>query len=63
MYKKNILLFSVIIPVYNCEKYLLNCVNSVLKQKFKSIEIIIINDNSNQKTKKICERLKKKQNI
>lgn len=59
MYKKNILLFSVIIPVYNCEKYLLNCVNSVLKQKFKSIEIIIINDNSNQKTKKICERLKK----
>lgn len=35
---------SVIIPVYNVEKYIKNCINSVINQTYKSIEIVIVND-------------------
>lgn len=37
---------SVIIPVYNTEKYLDQCLTSVINQSFKDIEIILINDGS-----------------
>jgi glycosyltransferase involved in cell wall biosynthesis len=39
-------LISIIIPVYNVEKYLERCINSVINQTYKNIEIIIINDGS-----------------
>ena len=35
---------SVIVPVYNTEKYLKNCIDSLLKQNFEDYEIIVIND-------------------
>ena len=34
--------FSVLIPVYNVEKYLIDCVNSVLKQTYQNFEIILL---------------------
>lgn len=37
---------SVVIPVHNGEKYLKECINSVLDQSYKNIEIIAINDGS-----------------
>ena len=37
---------SVIIPIYNAEKFLSRCLDSVVKQSFKNIEIICINDGS-----------------
>lgn len=37
---------SIIVPVYNSEKYLDKCINSILKQTYKNIEIIAINDGS-----------------
>ena len=37
---------SIIIPVYNTSKYLEECINSVIKQSYKNLEIIIVNDNS-----------------
>ncbi|WP_297888509.1 glycosyltransferase family 2 protein [Sulfurihydrogenibium sp.] len=44
---------SVIIPVYNGEKYIKNAVNSVLSQSYDNFEVIIINDNSNDSTEKV----------
>lgn len=46
---------SVIIPVYNCEKYLKRCIDSVLNQTFNDYEVILINDGSIDKSAIICD--------
>lgn len=55
-------LISVIIPVYNVERYLNECLNSVLVQTFHNIEIILVNDGSTDKTEEICDEFAKKDN-
>lgn len=40
------MLISIIIPIYNVEKYLNRCLDSVMKQSFQDIEIILVNDGS-----------------
>lgn len=47
---------SVVIPVYNQEKYVGKCVRSVIKQSFRDIEIIIVNDGSKDQSLHICQR-------
>ena len=49
------MLISVIVPVYNCESTILNCLESISKQKYKELEIIIVNDGSKDSTLKIVE--------
>ena len=51
---------SIIIPVYNGEKHIEKCIEKVLKQTYRNIEIIVINDGSKDNTKEILERLKEK---
>lgn len=59
-----ILLVSIIIPVYNKEKYLNACISSVVKQDYKNIEIIIVNDGSQDGSDRIIrEWLSKDQRI
>lgn len=54
------MLISIIIPVYNVENYLKECINSVLEQKFKDYEIILVNDGSRDNGGKICDEYSKK---
>lgn len=53
-------LISVIIPVYNVEKYLNKCIDSVIKQDYKNIEILIVNDGSTDNSKEIGTYYEKK---
>jgi len=48
-------MISIIIPVYNVEKYLTDCLESILAQTYTEIEIILINDGSTDNSQQICE--------
>ena len=51
------MLISVIVPVYNVEKYLKKCVTSIIENSFKNLEIILIDDVSTDTSGKICDEL------
>ena len=53
---------SVIIPVYNSEEFLPKCLNSLVKQSYKNLELIIVNDGSPKNCKEIAEEYKLKDN-
>ena len=43
-------LISVIIPAYNAEKYMDRCLNSIVKQSYNNLQIIVVNDGSTDNT-------------
>lgn len=47
--------FSIIIPVYNVEKYLNECIESVMKQDYPNYEVILVDDGSTDSSGKICD--------
>lgn len=47
---------SIIVPVYNAEKYLSRCIDSILCQTFTDFELILVNDGSSDRSKEICEK-------
>ncbi len=55
-------LISIIIPVYNLEKHIEKCVESLLAQTYGNIEIILVNDGSTDNSGAVCESLHKKDN-
>lgn len=57
---KNIV--SIIIPVYNSEKYLRECLNSVISQTWKNIEIVLVDDGSIDQSASICDKYACKDN-
>ena len=53
-------LISVVVPVYNVEKYLERCVDSIIKQTYKNLDIILVDDGSQDNSGKICDKYKEK---
>lgn len=53
---------SIIVPVYNVEQYLLRCVESLIRQSYKNLEIILVDDGSTDSSGKICDDCKKNDN-
>ena len=49
-------MISIIVPVYNVEKYLEECLESIKNQTYTDIEVILVNDGSTDNSQVICER-------
>lgn len=52
-------LISIIVPVYNVEDYLKECLNSIINQTYKNLEILLIDDGSSDKSGEICDEYAK----
>ena len=53
-------LISVVVPIYNVAEYLNECIDSILAQDYKTIEVILVDDGSTDDSKKICKEYAKK---
>lgn len=49
-------LVSIVVPVYNAEKYLDECISSIIEQRYQNWELILVNDGSTDSSGQICER-------
>ena len=55
-------MLSIVIPVYNVEQYLEKCVNSIINQTYKNLEIILVDDGATDSSGKMCDELAKSDN-
>lgn len=53
---------SIIIPVYNVEKYLSRCIKSVLDQTYKDVEVILVDDGTKDSSGVMCDEYAKENN-
>lgn len=51
---------SIIVPIYKVEKYLDKCVESIVNQTYKNLEIILVDDDSTDDSPKICDEFAKR---
>ena len=51
---------SIIVPIYNVEQYLNQCIQSLIEQTYENIEIILVNDGSTDQSSAICKHFIKK---
>ena len=50
-------LITVVVPIYKVEKYLKKCIDSIIKQTYKNLEIILVDDGSPDKCPQICDEM------
>ena len=55
-------LISVVVPIYNVENYIKKCVDSILSQTYKNLEIILVDDGSPDNCPQICDEYAQKDN-
>lgn len=55
-------LISIIVPIYNAEKYINRCIQSILRQTFNGWELLLVNDGSTDKSSEICDKYAAKDN-
>ena len=55
-------LVSVVVPVYKVEKYINKCIDSIINQTYKNLEIILVDDGSPDRCPQICDEYAKKDN-
>lgn len=53
---------SIIVPIYNSSDYLVRCINSIIKQNYRNLEIILVNDGSIDNSLEICKMMSKMDN-
>ena len=53
---------SIIVPIYNVERYLVQCIDSILNQTYKEIQVILVDDGSTDSSGKICDEYRQKDN-
>lgn len=51
---------SIIVPIYNVENYLNQCINSLINQTYQNLEIILVDDGSTDSCPKICDEWREK---
>ena len=54
---KKQLRISIVIPVYNAEKYVAECLNSIKNQSFQEYEVVIVNDGSKDRSLEVCREI------
>lgn len=52
--------FSILVPVYNVEKYLPECLESIENQTYRDFEVILVDDGSNDRSGEICDQFKER---
>lgn len=51
---------SIVVPIYNAEEFLFKCLESIINQTFKNLEIILIDDGGKDSSSAICKKYQKK---
>ena len=59
---KELPLVSVIVPVYNVQDYLAECINSIIRQNYTHFELLLVDDGSTDNSGMLCEQYRKKDN-
>ena len=54
------MLFSIVVPVYNVEKYISICIDSIIQQTYSNWELLLIDDGSTDRSYEICKEYEKK---